>query len=562
MGLVSDKLTELMGQQVAVITKQVTKQVTEQVTEKVQRLLALVEQCVPHLSSIPTPPPEIPTRENQPPPPKEKALTGQKTKGKGKKKKEGKGTPTPPLVPPQQVGPPPPPPKKEKRGAAPLLRKATLQNQPPPPPPSATHQLDTPFSKVVGRKEKRRQAFESRDQLVPTKGRSQLAQKPQPPPIKEGSKKKNRRRRPPTTAAVTVTAPEGSYSQVMARAKKEIPLENLGISAIKSRRGQTGALILEIGGPDNKDKANRLAQTMATLFATEEGVRITCPTKMAELRLSGLDPDTVDTEEILSSVARVGECSPTDIKVGEIRPNARGKFTAWVKCPLRAANKIATPARIQFSAWCVATVALLLQCPLQCYKCLEVGHVRACCPNNNIDRSGTCYRCGKEGHPARMCTASAHCVICASAGKQASHRMGGPACKPPKRGARGGKGGRARTAPAPLPQRQPRPIKSGDPPPPRRATPPRQRGTYRLNLAHQESGGPLLPHRGTHRGGTPPRTKEPLARRGINGHGSGLVHLPNEGYIEGLTGSGQAQLPNEGSIERLTGGGSPSRAEG
>lgn len=50
MGLVSDKLTELMGQQVAVITKQVTKQVTEQVTEKVQRLLALVEQCVPHLS--------------------------------------------------------------------------------------------------------------------------------------------------------------------------------------------------------------------------------------------------------------------------------------------------------------------------------------------------------------------------------------------------------------------------------------------------------------------------------------------------------------------------------
>jgi len=444
-----------MSQQVA----NITKQVTSQVTEKVQRLLALVETSVPHLSSIPIPPPEAPTRGNRPPPSKEKAPTGQKSKEKSRKKKAGKGKQAPPPAPSKQLGPPPLPPKKGKGGAAPPPRRATGTN-PPPPPPSTSTQLDAPFSKVVGRKEKRRQAFQKKDQQAPTKGQSQpTVPKQQPPPTKGGEKKK---RRPPTTAAVAITAPEGKYSEVMARAKKEIPLEDLGISGIKSRRGQTGALILEIGGPDNRDKASRLAKTMADLFANEEGVKIACPTKMAELRLSGLDPDTVTIEEILSSIVKVGDCSPTDVKVGEIRPNSRGNFTAWVKCPLRAANKIAATGRIAFSAWSVVSVTLLVQRPLQCFKCLEMGHVRACCPNNNIDRSGACYRCGKEGHLARTCTAPAHCVVCANAGKPASHRLGGPACKPPKRGARGGNGGGAKSAPTPLPQRQPRTQKTRD----------------------------------------------------------------------------------------------------
>jgi len=459
MQLISDKLAEHMSKQVAAITKQVTEKVTEKVTDKVNRLLTLIEASVPHLSSIPTPLPEAPTRGKQSPPIKEKAPTGQKTKGKGKGKKEGMGKQTPPPAPSQQPGPPPPTPKKGTGGTAPPPRRATEKNPPllPPPPPT---QLDAPFSKVVGRKARRNQAYLSRDQQASTKAQSPPAPTKQFPPTKGGEKKK-RKRRPPATAAVAITAPKGTYCEVMARAKREIPLGDLGISELKSRRGQTGALILEIGGPDNRDKANRLAKTMADLFAKEEGVKITCPTKMAELRLSGLDPDTVTTEEILSSVVKVGDCSPTDVKVGEIRPNSRRRFTAWVKCPLSAANKIAATGRIAFSAWSTASVALLEQRPLQCFKCLEVGHVRACCPNNNIDRSGACYRCGKEGHPARVCTAPAHCVVCASAGKQASHRMGGPACKPPKKGVRVGKGGGAKAAPAPLPQRQPRPSKTG-----------------------------------------------------------------------------------------------------
>jgi len=502
-------MAQLMSQQVT----NITKQVTSQVTEKVQRLLALVETSVPHLSSIPTPPLEASTRGNQPPPLKEKAPTGQKAKGKGKDKKAGESKQAPPSAPSQQLRPLPPPPKKGKGGAAPPPRRATGTNPSPPPPPSST-QLDAPFSKVVGRKEKRRQAYQKKDHQAPTKERSQpTAPKQQSPPTKGGDKKK-KKRRPPATAAVAITAPEDKYSEVMARAKQEIPLESLGISGLKSRRGQTGALILEIGGPDNRDKASRLAKTMADLFANEEGVKIACPTKMAELRLSGLDPATVTTGEILSSIVKVGDCSPTDVKVGEIRPNSKGNFTAWVKCPLRAANKAAATGRIAFSAWCVATVALLEQRPLQCFKCLEMGHVRACCPNNNIDRSGACYRCGKEGHPARACTAPAHCVVCANAGKPASHRLGGPACKPPKRGAKGRKEGGAKSAPAPLQQRQPRLQKTGDPaqkkggpPAPRNSSP--QPGPSGIGRTTPLASGDTLG------GSPPPAPREPSPVEGI-----------------------------------------------
>ena len=81
----------------------------------------------------------------------------------------------------------------------------------------------------------------------------------------------------------------------------------------------------------------------------------------------------------------------------------------------------------------MARVELLATRPMQCFRCLELGHTRSRC-TAEIDRSGLCYRCGQEGHLASACSAASKCLRCEAGGRPADHRMGGKACmaRPPK----------------------------------------------------------------------------------------------------------------------------------
>ncbi|XP_024224852.1 uncharacterized protein LOC112213193 [Bombus impatiens] len=73
--------------------------------------------------------------------------------------------------------------------------------------------------------------------------------------------------------------------------------------------------------------------------------------------------------------------------------------------------------------------------PLQCYKCLEIGHVSKTCTSKE-DKGHLCYRCGKPGHQAKACTAGS--LLCEALEAPSVHRMGGPACpRPPKKGTKG-----------------------------------------------------------------------------------------------------------------------------
>lgn len=65
--------------------------------------------------------------------------------------------------------------------------------------------------------------------------------------------------------------------------------------------------------------------------------------------------------------------------------------------------------------------------PLQCFRCLEGGHVRDQC-KSETDRSRRCYRCGKEGHKAQQCDDAPKCPVCADLGRPANHRAGNKAC--------------------------------------------------------------------------------------------------------------------------------------
>lgn len=82
------------------------------------------------------------------------------------------------------------------------------------------------------------------------------------------------RKRPPRTAAVTLTCPPDQYARAMRVAREKINLEDLGINTIKPRRAATGGLVLEISGPDGKEKAISLKEKMEEALQDMEGVRV------------------------------------------------------------------------------------------------------------------------------------------------------------------------------------------------------------------------------------------------------------------------------------------------
>ncbi|XP_018373633.1 PREDICTED: insulinoma-associated protein 1-like [Trachymyrmex cornetzi] len=126
--------------------------------------------------------------------------------------------------------------------------------------------------------------------------------------------------------------------------------------------------------------------------------------------------------------------------------------SCWVRCPVEAAkNLVATP-HITVG-WSKCRIVLFPSRGLQCYRCLEAGHVQQRC-TGTVDRSRCCYRCGGMGHLAKDCQARAECPACRTLGRPAGHRIGGQGCTA-ARGAKGRKGGPKPSGPPPPGERPP-----------------------------------------------------------------------------------------------------------
>lgn len=220
-------------------------------------------------------------------------------------------------------------------------------------------------------------------------------------------------------------------------------------------------------GENSKEEADKLAEALRGTMKGRDSVRIGRPEKKGEIRINGLEPSTTENE-IKRSIAKIGECTEESVQLGPIRNTARGLGTVWARCPLRAAVRVGREGKLQIG-WGMVGAELLEERPLQCYRCLQRGHVRAQCKGEK-DRSGACYRCGAQGHRARDCGAPEHCILCEERGRPAAHRTEGKLCpSTPKRigiGAmvEGGKneegegrtpvGSRQETYYTPLPQRE------------------------------------------------------------------------------------------------------------
>jgi hypothetical protein len=140
---------------------------------------------------------------------------------------------------------------------------------------------------------------------------------------------------------------------------------------------------------------------------------------------------SADKEELREALVSATGCGSSQIQVGEIGVSRGGLGSAWVKCPVTGARKLAQAEKIKLG-WSIARVIAIPKRSLQCFWCLEIGHVRATCVSA-VDRSHLCYRCGGSGHRAGKCLAAVpKCTLCESLGAPANHRMCGATCAPPK----------------------------------------------------------------------------------------------------------------------------------
>ncbi|XP_012280816.1 uncharacterized protein LOC105699940 [Orussus abietinus] len=279
----------------------------------------------------------------------------------------------------QPLAPTPPTQKEKKDGG----RRDAPRAGPSRAPPGGedSHQAaglhEVPWARVVGRKSKKGKEGEGLPPSKPVRhsdsggkgaGRSLLS--------------KPRARRPLTLkeAAVTLTVQPGAgiaLHEVMTRAKREVDLSELNIDGVRPRRAVTGALILEVPGPDSVQKAGQLKERLKAVFKEEE-VRVVRPTKMAEVRVRDLE-DSVTPPEVANAIAQSGDCDPGDVRVGVIRPSPSGLGTAWIRCPAGAAKKLVATGKLRVG-WTIVRVEALVARPLQCFQCLELGHMRATCP--------------------------------------------------------------------------------------------------------------------------------------------------------------------------------------
>lgn len=294
---------------------------------------------------------------------------------------------------------------------------------------------------------------------VVKRGRKKRAPQPTPPqvPTRPEGTRLPRVTTPRSEAVVITLQPEAvnrgvTYKSVLAEMKQKLQFSEFGTPAgFVFRTAATGAKMLQVSGAARQERADKLAAKLREVLKPEDA-RVSRPTVTAELRVEGLD-DSVTPEEVVAAIARNGGCPPDNVVAGEIRSGVDGLGTVWVRCPVAAANKAADGGRL-LVGWVSARVKLLPKRAVQCFRCLEKGHVRAQC-TAQIDRSELCFRCGRPGHRAAQCSGAPNCSLCAAAGKRSEHRLGGKACKAPK-----SKKKRSRavgeTAPLPQPDSQPR----------------------------------------------------------------------------------------------------------
>jgi hypothetical protein len=191
-----------------------------------------------------------------------------------------------------------------------------------------------------------------------------------------------------------------SYSEVLVVAKHNVPLTEVGIKVVKMRKTMTGRVVLEVPEDQKREKAAALA-TRLTQILDPSTIRVATLVLAAEARVTRMDISATK-EEGRNTLAKEDGCKAKGIQLGEIRLARNGLGSVWIRGLAGAVRKLAHTDKVAIG-WSIAKVEAIERRPLQCYKCLEIGHIGRTCISTD-DRGHLYYRCGGSGFQAKGCT--------------------------------------------------------------------------------------------------------------------------------------------------------------
>jgi hypothetical protein len=135
-----------------------------------------------------------------------------------------------------------------------------------------------------------------------------------------------------------------SYVKVIATARRNIPLTEIDVKSVEIRKAMTGAIIIKMPGDKGREKASRLA-TYLTRVLDPTTVKVAAPTRTAELRVVGIDI-SIEKEELRQALSLAAGCQVAEVQVGKISTFRDGLESAYVKCPVAGARKLARAGKV------------------------------------------------------------------------------------------------------------------------------------------------------------------------------------------------------------------------
>lgn len=240
------------------------------------------------------------------------------------------------------------------------------------------------------------------------------------PPIGDARAPKKIHRKP---AAVLVKVGGGlSYAETLRKVKEtDVDFDSLGTKVTSMRQTTSGNLIVEL---TKSSKALTAADLLrGKIAAAIPGSKVSCLRQTATVEIVDLD-ELATKEEVHAAIAKSINADGSAVAVTGIWRTRAGQQMATATVPIAAAGRL-THISI---GWLRCRVRPRREQPQRCYRCHGFGHGSRRCAGPDL--SGSCRRCGQQGHLEKSCPAGDdNCVACDRLGcSRAAHRPGSGAC--------------------------------------------------------------------------------------------------------------------------------------